>query len=523
MGIKIGKEIKKVRISNNDIALAKINGVIVFDSLKTNTEAFNITYVNNILKLGDLEDKYDFYYADSSGNMLEDYDKICSTPTYNYFNNFNYVPIEAEKIIAYAKGTTAKKAIGVIPDTLKMPDLGTKMYSFGALSDVHIDGDGTDEGYAAQDFEKALNYYNTKGMAFVGICGDITRESENNELALFKNIVDNVNGIPVYVCRGNHDCRYSLDDWNTYIGKELQYEIIYNTDIFLFLSMNAEDYGDNCLSTMQLDWLEEKLETYKNQRVFLFFHVFSPNTCGNINNIYPWSGLDTTSGNIQRFIELITKYKNLIYFSGHSHLDFRCQKYGANANIFSNGTTCHRVHIPSCSRPRNNDVGTGTSNTYDNNQGSEGYIVDVYKNAILLRGYDFEIDKYLPIANYLLDTTIEVNTNLYNPNTAPTMNWYITSTEIGVWESDHSTYMQIEPNTTYQITKTAGQRFCVGTTVDVPEPGNNIQQYINNDIGESITITTNANVNYLVIYFIDTDLESATVEEIKNSITVKKV
>ena len=103
------------------------------------------------------------------------------------------------------------------------------------------------------------------------------------------------------------------------------------------------------------------------------------------------------------------------------------------------------------------------------------------------------------------------------------MNWYITSTEIGVWESDHSTYMQIEPNTTYQITKTAGQRFCVGTTADVPEPGNNIQQYINNDTGESITITTNTNVNYLVIYFIDTDLESATVEEIKNSITVKKV
>lgn len=307
------------------------------------------------------------------------------------------------------KQDTSEKVEEVtLNDSLSLEDdnIGVKLYSFGVLSDVHIDGDGTDEAFAADDFRKALNFFNNNEVAFVGISGDLTTENGNNELSLFKNIVDENAQIPVYVCRGNHDCRYSLDDWNTYIRRELQYEITYNTDKFLFLSMNAEDFGDGCLSTAQLDWLEEKLETYKNQRVFLFFHVFSPNTCGNINNIYPWDGLDTTSSKIQRFIKLITKYKNLVYFSGHSHLDFRCQKYGANANVFDDGSTCHRVHVPSCSKPRKNDVGTGTDNTYDNNQGSQGYIVDVYENAIILRGYDFEIDKYLPISNYLIDTTI---------------------------------------------------------------------------------------------------------------------
>lgn len=82
--------------------------------------------------------------------------------------------------------------------------------------------------------------------------------------------------------------------------------------------------------------------------------------------------------------------------------------FGENANIFSDGTTCHRVHIPSCAAPRKNDAGTSSSNTYDYNAGSQGYLVDVYENAIVLRGRDFIKGKYLPIANYLMDTTIQI-------------------------------------------------------------------------------------------------------------------
>ena len=218
-----------------------------------------------------------------------------------------------------------------------------------------------------------------------------------------KNIVNKVNGVPVYECRGNHDCRYSLEDWNTYIGKELQYSITYQNDKFIFLSMSSESYGDSCITTSQLDWLETQLQASTNQRVFLFFHIFDPYTdCGNINDLYPWSELDTNSTNIQAFLSLMQNNKNVIYFSGHSHLDFNCQRFGKNANVYDENDFCKRVHIPSCSRPRENSTGNSSSGTYDNNLGSQGYLVDVYENAILLKGYDFQKDKFLPIAQYLM-------------------------------------------------------------------------------------------------------------------------
>ena len=37
---------------------------------------------------------------------------------------------------------------------------------------------------------------------------------------------------------------------------------------------------------------------------------------------------------------------------------------------------------------------------------SEGYVVDVYKDGIHLRGRDFVKGEYLPIASYWLDTKI---------------------------------------------------------------------------------------------------------------------
>lgn len=529
MSIKINKNINQIRFNNKNIVLGKINGNVIFGGIKT----FNATYINNILTFSGLSGNFDFYYADENGDILEEYDKICSTNIYTYFNKLNKAPENAGTIVACAKNTKNVKAIANIPSDLKMLDLGEKLYSFGALSDVHIDGDGTDEGYAAQDFERALNFLNNQGAVLVGISGDLSREAGYDELELFKNIVDKVDGVPAYACRGNHDCYYSLSDWNTYIGTELQFSITHQNDKFIFLSMaseGTEDYGDGCLTTTQLDWLEAQLQASKNQRVFLFFHVFDPITgCGNVNNIYPWSGLDENSSNIQRFLNLMRNNKNVIYFSGHSHLDFNCQRFGANANVYDENDFCKRVHIPSCSRPRQNDTGNSSDGTYDNNLGSQGYLVDVYSNAIVLKGYDFQKDKFLPIAQYLMNTTFSVeepeepDDNLFDASTAPTMNWYIDGTEIGEYSSDNSTYMEIEPDTTYEITKKAGQRFRVGTTINTPKAGYNLLQYTENDNGTTITITTASNVNYLVIYFIDTSLEDTTVDEMKNSIVVKKV
>lgn len=413
MSLRINNSnIASMKVNGSNIQYAKINGSIVF---KINDTNITLTFNEKKIKaVSDKDGSFDFYYANDNG-IISDYDKIVSfnlvanvESSYTYLNYFNIAPYKATKIAVCKNGSTDILTSSELPSNFLFNSsvYGNKLYSFGALSDVHIDNDGTDEASASGDFIKALTFFNSNAN-LVAISGDLCNENSYNELSIYKNLVDTNSTIPVYASRGNHDARYSISDFEAYTGKGLYFEEEYNNDKFIFLGMNSEDYSEACFKKEELTWLEEKLESYKNQRVFLFFHVFMPNTCGNINNLYSYSGLNTSSTEIQRFISLMNKYKNVIYFSGHSHLEFDLQRIGANANIFSDGTTCHRVHIPSCAKPRKNVNGTSASETYKYDAGSEGYLVDVYENCIVLRGRDFIKGKYLPIANYLLDTTIK--------------------------------------------------------------------------------------------------------------------
>ena len=75
------------------------------------------------------------------------------------------------------------------------------------------------------------------------------------------------------------------------------------------------------------------------------------------------------------------------------------------------------VHIPSLSVPRGTTSAVNPSivNVYAE---SEGYVVDVYKNGIHLRGRDFVKGEFLPIASYWLDTTLqEIPAGTYTDST----------------------------------------------------------------------------------------------------------
>ena len=165
----------------------------------------------------------------------------------------------------------------------------------------------------------------------------------------------------------------------------------------------------------------------------------------------------------QTFINLITNYKNVILFNGHTHLAFYHQKYGKDANIKLAGDICHRVHIPSCAKPRTSVDGTeGSAQVYA--EGSEGYLMEVYEKGIVLKGINFETNKYLPIALYNLpfeeleveeepEPTIEYITN-------PTMESGYISTSNGSLSDDSSycrtaDYIYIKGKPTLTITNSA--------------------------------------------------------------------
>lgn len=63
---------------------------------------------------------------------------------------------------------------------------------------------------------------------------------------------------------------------------------------------------------------------------------------------------------------------------------------------------------------------------------------------------------------------IETSKNLFNKNTTNILNAYLNSNKINSSETARTTYIKCKPNTTYTISKTAGQRFAVGYSSSIP-------------------------------------------------------
>lgn len=326
---------------------------------------------------------------------------------YRDFIPQNIVPKNVKRIGIY-DGNDIR--VGTIPlGNLAFPSAGQKLYSFGALSDVHI-------GYntAETDFQTALTYlHDTESVSFTCICGDLTGDGSNTQLAQYKTIVDGYSqNTPVYAIAGNHE-GMTADIANriaTYTGNPLYYSFTHGDDVFIMVgTIGGEQYSNGVVfANEELQWLYETLEANRNKRCFVFHHIFAgverEKVCGNAGGLYTnWCWHHTTECNV--FISLLKHYKNVTWFHGHSHLKFALQRYGQLYANYSTADGYRSVHIPSLTVPRDDANGDGT---YENVfGGSEGYVVDVYENGIHLRGRDFVKGEFLPIASYWLDTTLQ--------------------------------------------------------------------------------------------------------------------
>ena len=378
----------ELKFNGNVYSEGKINGQII-SFLEPSTE----------IKIKNNSGKYlTYYYADGSGG-LANYGAIIGIDAGSSFNNINELnvaPVNATRIIGIDAGSNIVSDIK-IPQSMKV-SLGEPLYKVGVISDIHIDAYGEDYGDSQNDFIKALNLFNTLGVEFIVVNGDLVNEGYEVDYQKYVEIVNNYsNGLPIKTLRGNHECYYDggYDDSNTryadYIGTPNYYEYIKGNDVYLFLSSMKED-GDN-LKSEQTTWLAGKLAEHVDKRVFLFTH-YMYGEVGTVGELF-----DKTQMSNSVFLNLIKQYKNIVYFSGHSHTNFDAQTLSKYANIKKASDICHRVHISSLARPRVYD-GTDFVNTPS---GSEGYVMEVYENGILLKGYDFAQGKYVAIAQYFLE------------------------------------------------------------------------------------------------------------------------
>lgn len=328
----------------------------------------------------------------------------------------NVAPYEATKIGVYRK-KTGKRVGGFKLQNLRLPRLGDKLYSFGALSDIHLQYDT-----ALDDFQRALTYLNeTEDVAFTCICGDLTDNGESSDFQTYVEYVNNYSSnTPVYECTGNHECYdtlLSFDSMKQYTGHDLYYTFEQGNDLFIMFGMQywsttgAAEQQDP-FSQESLQWLYEVLEENRNRRCFVVEHCprfdgsgkpYEPNMTGNL--------LNNTKGSV--FISLMEHYTNVIWLHGHTHMKFDCQIDCDYAN-YDNMYGCKSIHIPSLAVTRKYADGAYSSLYAE----SEGYVVDVYRNYIVLRGRDFVREKFLPIATYCLDTTlVEIEANTFVDST----------------------------------------------------------------------------------------------------------
>lgn len=339
---------------------------------------------------------------------------------YTHFIKQNIAPGGAKRIVV--RSDDGREVARIPLGGLTPPD-AQPLYSFGLVSDIHlydktaswVDWDPNTK------FDNALSYFENQGCAFCVVCGDLTQTGLYNEgdkvnlapgqFEKYQEICDQ-HDIPVYCICGNHESYVNpitnnLDELKAYTGNDLYYKVEYQNDVFIFCGQPS---GPIPMSDEAFDFLSETLAANSNKRCFVMVHPVWNDDSGDAAGVYSnHSGLGgTLLSSWSRGTELkdlLKQYPKAVLFHGHTHIKFEEQAKDKNLN-YTNRNGFHSVHIPSLGRPRDviqKENGSGYEMVYAPSE-SQGYIVDVYEDYIVLNGMDLIKNIPVPLGVYKIET-----------------------------------------------------------------------------------------------------------------------
>ena len=353
--------------------------------------------------------------------------------------------------------------------------LGSKMYSFGVLSDIHLrwgtGGPGTSNynfKNGIDDFNRAIPALQNLGVDFVCITGDVGYDSSVKELELYKTAIDTYANVDFYATTGNHDWSHDDTTWTNYIGHPRNYEFVHDGDVFLFMGVNqssssaelANPYGSH------LTWLKDRLTHYQGARIFIFMHYPLPGYAGLRDGTH--YGFSSSSTEDDALLSAALAAKNVVIFSGHTHYKFDCEATYDSINVVNfNHNKVSLVHVPSSAYPRN-------ASHDEEADLSEGYVVEVYEKGVIMRGVNLVTGKYMPDYEYALTT----DNNQVTANTA-TIN--LSTTEISLISNeskDVDVTLSSPVNATVTITESNYHISVSPTSLTFTEDNYNIPQKV---------------------------------------------
>lgn len=300
--------------------------------------------------------------------------------------------------------------------SLALPELGVRLYRAGWLSDSHTTLSTANAQDSQDDLARAIRYFSKIGAELVCVCGDLCHYNDDGGLEKHLEIVSAHKGsMKILEIAGNHEhfnkqgveARMDSDTFQALTGRPLCYVEEHKGDVYVMCG--ACSWGSVFDST-SFSWLESTLAAYAGRRVFLFVHSYLEGTsyCGDAKNV-------AASGMIENsyksgFEALLRAHPNVFYVHGHSHVMLQMQNYLQSltpplpAN-YDNALGCHSVQLPSLAYPRDLSNGDKESKYGE----SQGYLVDVYANHVVLTGLDFANGAdgkpaVIPVACYCLET-----------------------------------------------------------------------------------------------------------------------
>jgi outer membrane protein assembly factor BamB/predicted phosphodiesterase len=180
----------------------------------------------------------------------------------------------------------------------------TKSFRFAFITDTHI---GSPNGTAEEDLRRTVADINSlSDIAFVVVTGDVTELGTNEQLALAKKILDELE-VPYYIIPGNHDT-----GWSESGG--LSFSTTFGNDKFHFVSNGIHFIGnasgpyvrmsDGHVPRGAVNWMVKELKRIAPREPIIFL------------NHYP---LDNGLDNWYEVIDLLKQKNTLLALCGHGH------------------------------------------------------------------------------------------------------------------------------------------------------------------------------------------------------------
>lgn len=212
---------------------------------------------------------------------------------------------------------------GFTAEKTKTPEDFTPALRFVVCSDIHLDGEETQE--AAVRFKNLFNDMydyaansDYKNLDAVVVAGDFTGDGEEKEYAMYNKIVDEnmKDDTQLITVMGNHefiayrdvDASVGYDVYKKFVNENVDTDIVING--YHFIGVSYDDNGKSFTGKMQ--WLDERLRNATKENpdkpVFVIQHPHPAFTVyGSVN----WSDFSTRA--------VLSKYPQVVSFSGHSH------------------------------------------------------------------------------------------------------------------------------------------------------------------------------------------------------------